>query len=65
VQLAKNKLLVPCRGAVSYLLNINTGEVDMTLAGTKSSFASMLCVNQQVWALDNNGTLARYTLSNP
>jgi outer membrane protein assembly factor BamB len=65
VQLVKNKLLVPCRGAVSYLLNINTGEVDMTLSGTKSSFASMLCVNQQVWALDNNGTLARYTLSNP
>ena len=65
IQLAGGKLLVPCRGAVSYLLNLNTGEVETTLNETKSSFVSLLSANQQIWALDNRGTLARYTLSNP
>ncbi len=65
VQLAEGQLLIPCRGSVSYLLNTNTGDVDATLAGSKFPFVSMLRVAQHVWAIDSNGTLSRFSLSNP
>ncbi|MEO6907094.1 MAG: PQQ-binding-like beta-propeller repeat protein [Abditibacteriaceae bacterium] len=65
IQLVNGQLLVTCQGSVSYLLNNNTGEVDATLRGTHFSFASMISVDNHIWAIDNNGTMLRYPLSNP
>jgi outer membrane protein assembly factor BamB len=63
MQLAGGQIVVPCRGAVSYLLNMNTGDVDATLTGTKFPIVSLLRVDQNIWAVDNRGTLSRYSLS--
>jgi outer membrane protein assembly factor BamB len=64
-QLAQGQLLVPCRGMVSYLLNAANGQENARITGTRTPFAAMLNVDNSLWALDANGTLLRYQLSNP
>ena len=64
IQLAARQILVPCRGSVSYLLNANTGEMEARIKGNSNPFVSMLRIEQRIWAMDSQGTLLRFTLSN-
>lgn len=65
LHILNGQVLVSCRGTVSYLLNANTGEETTMLRRQSYPVVSMVNVDNIVWALDSNGTLLSYKLSNP
>jgi len=59
------RILVTCRDTVSYLLNPDTGSINVRIKGNSSPFQTMLSIGASIWALHADGTLQYFSLSNP